>query len=197
MYVCNRECLCLCRRSDSTKRGRACSPNLKLHDDDDDDDDTEHPSSLLLLVRENAAPACRKLWSRFFCGRGEEAKRTTFKTNSEWESKSTPITEGEFWAERAANTPEQNGQVGLVTTPFAVDAYETRPRVRPPHVSCLVTLLLLPYKGPLSGGDRPWRFRFLAPVKVWWLPACLPCLPALPCLALRVKGFRKRSLDQS
>jgi len=105
-------------------------------------------------------------------------------------SKSTPITEGEFWAERAANTPEQNGQVGLVTTPFAVDAYETRPRVRPPTLAvCLVTLLLLPYKGPpLSGGDRPWRFRFLAPVKVWCLPACL---------ALRVKGFRKRSLDQS
>jgi hypothetical protein len=65
MYVCNRECLCLCRRSDSTKWGQACSPNLKLHDDDDND--TEHPSSLLLLlVRENAPPASRNLWSRLF-----------------------------------------------------------------------------------------------------------------------------------
>lgn len=40
-----------------------------------------------------------------------------------------------FWAERAENTPEQNGQVGLVTMPFAVDAYETRPRVRPPTLA--------------------------------------------------------------
>jgi hypothetical protein len=65
MYVCNRECLCLCRRSDSTKWGQACSPNLKLHHHDEDED-TEHPSSLLLLVRENAPPASRNLWSRLF-----------------------------------------------------------------------------------------------------------------------------------
>jgi hypothetical protein len=194
MYVCNRECLCLCRRSDSTKWGQACSPNLKLQDDDDTDDtdtDTEHPSSLLLLlVRENAPPASRNLWSRLFWERDEEAKRTTtFKTNSEWESKRTPITEGEFWAERAENTPEQNGQVGLVTMPFAVDAYETRPRVRPPTLAvgypfaAAASASSSPTNGPLSslsGGDGPWRFRFLAPVswvKVWWLPACLPvCL---------------------
>ncbi|CAK9230494.1 unnamed protein product [Sphagnum troendelagicum] len=58
-----------------------------------------------------------------------------------------------FWAERAENTPEQNGQVGLVTMPFAVDAYETRPRVRPPTLAVgypfAAAAASSPTKGPL------------------------------------------------
>jgi hypothetical protein len=58
--------------------------------------------------------------------------------------------------------------------PFAVDAYETRPRVRPPTLAvgypfaaAAASASSSPTKGPLSslsGGDGPWRFRFLAPV---------------------------------
>jgi hypothetical protein len=185
MYVCNQERLCLCRRSDSTKWGQACSPNLKLddHDDHDDDNDTEHPSSLLLLVRENAPPACRNLWSRFFWERGEEAKRTTFKTNSEWESKRTPITEGEFWAERAANTPEQNGQVGLVTTPFAVDAYETRPRVRPPTLAVSYPFAASLQRASMGGEEGGplslrWRKTLAIPIPRTCEGVVAACVPA-------------------
>lgn len=99
-----------------------------------------------------------------------------------------------FWAERAENTPEQNGQVGLVTMPFAVDAYETRPRVRPPTLAvgypfAAAAASSSPTKGPLllfSGGDGPWRFRFLAPVSEEGVVAA--CLSALRVKRVKGKG---------
>jgi hypothetical protein len=139
------------------------------------------PSSFLLEKTLHQRPG--------ICGAGcfERGERRRSGRHSrlilKWESKRTPITEGEFWAERAENTPEQNGQVGLqvglVTTPFAVDAYETRPRVRPPTLAVGYPFAAsLQREGPLR-----WRWTLAIPIPrtcegvLGCLPACLPaCL---------------------